>query len=195
MAWRQPGDKPLSKPMMVRLLTHICVVRPQWVQHHCFYNVHFDMMWWISHKLHKLRWRILPFNHRNWAISLIICTSNVTYQRPHIVITIKAIAGSVASLNQQTNCWLLSRVKAFWNSQFSWMIHTDSKSAVYIRAPVREPLVTSLANINILTPPPNRWQFAGDVFKNECNNLVFCLCLKFYWTQGSIDNKSTLLKV
>ena len=31
MAWRQPGDKPLSEPMMVSLLTHICVTRPQWV--------------------------------------------------------------------------------------------------------------------------------------------------------------------
>ena len=29
MAWRQPGDKPLSEPMMVSLLTHICVTRPQ----------------------------------------------------------------------------------------------------------------------------------------------------------------------
>ena len=31
MAWRRPGDKPLSEPMMVTLLTHICVTRPQWV--------------------------------------------------------------------------------------------------------------------------------------------------------------------
>ena len=31
MAWRRPGDKPLSGPMMVRLPTHICVTRPQWV--------------------------------------------------------------------------------------------------------------------------------------------------------------------
>ena len=31
MAWRRPGDKPLSNPMMVSLLTHICVTRPQWV--------------------------------------------------------------------------------------------------------------------------------------------------------------------
>ena len=31
MAWRRPGDKPLSEPMMARLLTHICVTRPQWV--------------------------------------------------------------------------------------------------------------------------------------------------------------------
>ena len=31
IAWRHPGDKPLSEPMMVSLLTHICVTRPQWV--------------------------------------------------------------------------------------------------------------------------------------------------------------------
>ena len=29
MAWRRPGDKALSEPMMVRLPTHICVTRPQ----------------------------------------------------------------------------------------------------------------------------------------------------------------------
>ena len=31
MAWRRSGDKPLTEPMMVSLLTHICVTRPQWV--------------------------------------------------------------------------------------------------------------------------------------------------------------------
>ena len=31
MAWYCPGDKPLSETMMVRLTTHICVTRPQWV--------------------------------------------------------------------------------------------------------------------------------------------------------------------
>ena len=32
MAWRRPGDKPLSEPMIVSLPTHICVTRPQWVK-------------------------------------------------------------------------------------------------------------------------------------------------------------------
>ena len=32
MAWRRSGDKPLLEPMMVNLLTHICVIRPQWVK-------------------------------------------------------------------------------------------------------------------------------------------------------------------
>ena len=35
MAWRRPGDKPLSEPMMVRLPTHICVARSQWDIYHC----------------------------------------------------------------------------------------------------------------------------------------------------------------
>ena len=32
MAWCRSGDKPLSEPMIVRLPTHICVTRPQWVK-------------------------------------------------------------------------------------------------------------------------------------------------------------------
>ena len=30
-AWRRPGDTPLSEPMMVSSLMHICVTQPQWV--------------------------------------------------------------------------------------------------------------------------------------------------------------------
>ena len=32
MAWRRPGDKPLSEPMMVRSPTHICVTELNWVK-------------------------------------------------------------------------------------------------------------------------------------------------------------------
>ena len=38
MAWRRPGDKPLSETMMVRLPTHICVTRPQWVKACVFHS-------------------------------------------------------------------------------------------------------------------------------------------------------------
>ena len=34
VAWCRPDDKPLSELMMVSLLTHICVTRPQWVKVH-----------------------------------------------------------------------------------------------------------------------------------------------------------------
>ena len=32
MAWRRPGDKPLSEPITVRVPTQICVTRPQWIK-------------------------------------------------------------------------------------------------------------------------------------------------------------------
>ena len=38
MAWRRPGDKPWYETMMVTLLTHICVTRPQWVKKHRWTN-------------------------------------------------------------------------------------------------------------------------------------------------------------
>ena len=40
MAWRRPGDKPLSEPMMVRLPMHTCVTRPQWVKQHWRIRMH-----------------------------------------------------------------------------------------------------------------------------------------------------------
>ena len=35
IAWRRPGDKPLSESMLVRIPRHICVTRPQWVNIGC----------------------------------------------------------------------------------------------------------------------------------------------------------------
>ena len=61
MAWRRPGDKPLSEPMVVSLLMHICVARPQWVNiWSCDFKTSQDLMrkyistWWI-HTLGKTR--------------------------------------------------------------------------------------------------------------------------------------------
>ena len=31
MAWRRPGDKPLSEAMVVSLPMYICIAQPQWV--------------------------------------------------------------------------------------------------------------------------------------------------------------------
>ena len=36
MAWRLPGDKPLSEPVMVKVPTHICITRPQCVKEENF---------------------------------------------------------------------------------------------------------------------------------------------------------------
>ena len=62
MAWRRPGDKPLSEPMMGNSLTHICVTRPQWVKHwyHCNQYQHswlwqHSSQWWLV--AWSLHWR------------------------------------------------------------------------------------------------------------------------------------------
>ena len=49
MAWRRPGDKPLSEHMMVSLLTHVWVTRPRWVNS--------ELKFWINIKLqHSCYW-------------------------------------------------------------------------------------------------------------------------------------------
>ena len=47
MAWRRPDNKPLSEPMMVSLLTHICVTRPQWVS---------DITWTYTENETRPKW-------------------------------------------------------------------------------------------------------------------------------------------
>ena len=53
MAWRRPGDKSLSEPMMVRLPTHICVTRPQWVNCNAS-SLHSSILTWSQHTVKSL---------------------------------------------------------------------------------------------------------------------------------------------
>ena len=60
MAWRRPGDKPLSESMLVSLLTHVCVTRPRWVKEAvcirimllwvivCNSKAGINDLWWIT---------------------------------------------------------------------------------------------------------------------------------------------------
>ena len=61
MAWRRPGDKQLSEPMMVVLPTHICVTRPQWVNRHSAHVCIVDV-WCLLQQRHWRRWPISPSN-------------------------------------------------------------------------------------------------------------------------------------
>ena len=52
MAWHRPGNKPLSKSMMVSLLTHPCFTRPQLVASRtCSRDARWDIMYSISQEL------------------------------------------------------------------------------------------------------------------------------------------------
>ena len=55
LAWCRLGDKPLSEPIMVSLLTHICVTRPQWVNlsdHHGAYRCPGNLLWYVVSMRH-----------------------------------------------------------------------------------------------------------------------------------------------
>ena len=58
MAWRRRSDKPLSEPMMVRLPTHICVARPQWVKVETKWPP--SRRWHFS--MHFIQWKGLHFD-------------------------------------------------------------------------------------------------------------------------------------
>ena len=60
MAWRRPGEKPLSEPMMIWLLIHIWVTRPQWVKK--VHEQHVSKLWLCSmrHFAYMLSWFSFP---------------------------------------------------------------------------------------------------------------------------------------
>ena len=65
-AWCRPGNKPLSEPMMVRLLTHICITQPQWVNIWLPYLTPLSIHW---------SYCSLGLSHRYMPIKIIISKS------------------------------------------------------------------------------------------------------------------------
>ena len=69
MAWRRPGDKPLSEPMMVNLPTHICVTRPQWVNSWLSSHTQPMMKSWHENAFHITGPLCGESNNHPWASS------------------------------------------------------------------------------------------------------------------------------
>ena len=63
-AWRRPGDKPLSEPMVVSLPTHICVTRPQWVNPATLESWGSYQVWWFLDSWCNLEWNHLVWRYR-----------------------------------------------------------------------------------------------------------------------------------
>ena len=67
MAWRRPGDKPLSEAVMVSSMTHICVTRPQWVDE-----------WWptLQMRTYMHHLALMGWNDSIWASLDLIYTNH-----------------------------------------------------------------------------------------------------------------------
>ena len=61
MAWRLPGNNPLSEPMMVSLLMHICVTLPQCVNH-------LPLVWVLYFRI--------QFNNESWPVHFVWWNGN-----------------------------------------------------------------------------------------------------------------------
>ena len=90
MAWRQPGDKPLSEPMMVSLLTHICVTWPQWVKYFLQHTNYFHLQ--------------LLFQQQLYHITLHLVSISVGPQRYIYQFMLEAEGNYVASKYYLTHC-------------------------------------------------------------------------------------------
>ena len=74
MAWRRPGDKPLSEPIMVSLPTHICLTQPQWVKRRLqtwTNNIRIDRLWLQMVRCHRdvipqESYILMTWRHRNY---------------------------------------------------------------------------------------------------------------------------------
>ena len=98
MAWRRPGDKPLSEPMMVSLLTHICITRPQWIN--MFQKSYFHTAW-------KSNPIALSIPHI-WRPCSLTCECTCYLKLHHNITSSKDKHPGHESSKQVTNLWRVS---------------------------------------------------------------------------------------
>ena len=109
MAWRWSGDKPLSEPMLIILPTHICVTRPQWVNHH-FSN--------ITHPLAHPRSRGRVMGVWYW-----IFYEEITRFLHHIVSSVEGSSTAwydiVVHIQTVHSVHVMTQLSSWWKSQIS----------------------------------------------------------------------------
>ena len=100
MARRRSGDKPLSEPMVVNSLTHICVTRPQWVNKACQGQfIEADTKW-------------LPFSGRHFKFILltksVMCLSGfhlILFPRAQFTISHQWVGNGLAPKRRHAIFW------------------------------------------------------------------------------------------
>ena len=80
MAWRRPGDKPLSEPTMVSLLMQICATRPQWVNTmmiHCFCQSNTQI---LKCYMNFLTWNDIIIQNELWRLFKLLYKRGKSFQ-------------------------------------------------------------------------------------------------------------------
>ena len=128
MAWRRLGDKPLSEPMMVRLLTHICATRPQWVKwvevvpaiyiyiYICIYigdrPIVLECNQPCQNRFNSLPWYITPLYisrqqsyYKIKGTIFCIISSNTLYLRPYVSTTLLKVQKVLTKMRSFESCF------------------------------------------------------------------------------------------
>ena len=132
MAWRPPGDKPLSEPMMIRLPTQICVTRPQ-----CITSITVT-----SHKSHGVS------NHRQLDCLFHTVFRLTTQKTSELYITDLLWGGIHQWLSTQ-------RASNRESVSMSWRHHVTCVRFVYALIFLGSNLSTRTADMNILYQTDN----------------------------------------
>ena len=144
MAWRRSGDKPLSEPIVVILLTHICVTRPQWV------NPHYAGVPQGQHKVAQYR-SLLP------GITYIPLPSELAaLKHQHIRWHIFAHFGGMTMFVNSTNIFLKNQRRLYWQSFCRFCI-TVSKSTNQFDAEIYGNLAGNRSWCQCLRHFPTDW--------------------------------------
>ena len=114
MAWRRPGDKLLSEPMMFCLPTHICVTRPHWVNDTNYKTINTD---------NTKHWAINSINHNN------VNTGKLTTSAPLALAPGKELNGKHKVSNVEK--YFLGRSSALKYSMFLFPNERKSVLLVY----------------------------------------------------------------
>ena len=116
MAWRRPGDKPLSEPMMVSLLTHICVTRSQWVNP------------LLSNSQIYGDWVVQSFSRRIVLNVVRILNLNICYLLP-VFVYVNSIANDTCFAARK---WWLHESKHPLVWPYIWKIVVDDKVSILL---------------------------------------------------------------
>ena len=118
MAWRRPGDKPLSETIMVRLPTNISVTRPQCVKHQRLNQMRLTCRNPVC-DFHRVDCILLPQVDRQPRIKHILCACARLLIEVWVRVTINSLGGfRVGVVVIRLPCWRsLGQVLwfNFWN--------------------------------------------------------------------------------
>ena len=103
LAWRRLGNKPLSEPMIVSLLIHICITRPQWANTYRIWLI--SVHWHTCSSLNNMSFPLIQYqaiSYTNSGLSFISKT-----QIPYFV----GISKTHMVVRSVTSIWWYSKDK------------------------------------------------------------------------------------